>query len=89
MTDVVRACRKSWRRLGVPSAVAEEMAAELEAELGEAAADGVTPESFVGGDARSFAAQWAYSRGSRDGSPSTSSQTARSSRRTRSSVTSA
>lgn len=63
MTDVVRACRKSWRRLGVPSAVAEEMAAELEAELGEAAADGVTPESFVGGDARSFAAQWAYSRG--------------------------
>jgi len=63
MTDVVHACRKSWKRLGVPGAVAAEMAAELEAALAEAAGDGVTPESFVGGNARSFAAQWAYSRG--------------------------
>ncbi len=63
MTDVVHACRKSWRRLGVPDAIAAEMATELEAELAEAAADGVTPESFVGVDARSFAAQWAYSKG--------------------------
>lgn len=63
MTDVVHAGRKSWRRLGVPDAIAAEMATELEAELAEAAADGVTPESFVGVDARSFAAQWAYSKG--------------------------
>lgn len=63
MTDVVRTCRRSWKRLGVPGAVAAEMTAELETELAEAAADGVPPETFVGGDARSFAAQWAYSRG--------------------------
>ena len=29
MTDFVEQCRLEWRRLGVPDALAEEMAAEL------------------------------------------------------------
>jgi hypothetical protein len=31
--DVVKKCKRTWRRLGVPAATAAEMASELEADL--------------------------------------------------------
>ncbi len=66
MLRFVDECRKEWRRLGVPDAVAGEMAADLEADLAEAQAEGVSPEAVLGNgffDARSFAASWASARG--------------------------
>jgi hypothetical protein len=63
MTDVLRSCRRTWRRLGVPRADEAELTAELEADLRAAAEDGVTPERFVGGDPHAFAAAWADGRG--------------------------
>lgn len=59
-------CRREWKRLGVPDAVANEMAAELTADLAEAEAEGASPEEVLGHavfDARAFAAQWAGERG--------------------------
>jgi hypothetical protein len=59
-------CRREWARLGVPEAEANEMATDLEADLDEAQADGVSPEEVLGNgyfDARSFAASWATARG--------------------------
>lgn len=59
-------CRKEWRRLGVPEPVANEMAADLEADLIEAQADGLAPEAVLGNDffdPRAFAASWATARG--------------------------
>jgi hypothetical protein len=59
-------CRKEWSRLGVPESEANEMAADLEADLAEGKADGVSPEEVLGNgyfDPRSFAASWAASRG--------------------------
>jgi hypothetical protein len=50
----------------VPEAEANEMAADLEADLAEAKAEGVSPEAVLGNgyfDPRSFAASWAASRG--------------------------
>ncbi len=44
MSRFVDECRKEWARLGVPDAEANEMATDLEADLTEAQADGVTPE---------------------------------------------
>ena len=66
MSSFVDECRKEWRRLGVPEAEANEMAADLEADLAEAKAEGVSPEEVLGKgyfDPRSFAASWAASRG--------------------------
>lgn len=62
----IEECRREWKRLGVPAAVAEEMAAELQADLAEAAADDVPAEELLGAgahDARGFAASWASERG--------------------------
>jgi hypothetical protein len=62
----VKRCRREWKRLRVPDAVANEMAADLDADLREAAADGASPEEVLGSgyfDARSFAASWAAERG--------------------------
>jgi hypothetical protein len=59
-------CRREWKRLGVPDAVANEMAADLEADLAEAEAEGASAEDVLGSavfDARSFAASWAAERG--------------------------
>ncbi len=70
MTDFVEQCRLEWRRLGVPDALAEEMAAELAADLTEAEAEGVSAEEFLGSDARSFAASWAAERGIIPAAPS-------------------
>lgn len=64
--DFVSACRREWERLRVPAETADEMAAELRADLAEAAADGVSAEELLGAgafDARGFAASWASERG--------------------------
>ena len=66
MKEFVAECRSEWKRLGVPDPVADEMAAELEADLKEAEADGVSAEDVLGrgaSDPRSFAAFWAAERG--------------------------
>lgn len=50
----------------VPAAVANEMAADLEADLAEADTDGASPEEVLGNgyfDPESFAASWATTRG--------------------------
>lgn len=66
MSSFLDECRREWSRLGVPDAIANEMAAELTADLAEAEAEGVSPEEVVGNDLfdpRSFAAAWAEARG--------------------------
>src|SRR6478736_6150076 len=66
MSDFVEQCRREWRRLGVPDPLAEEMAADLTSDLGEAEAEGVSAEELLGSsvfDPRSFAASWAAERG--------------------------
>lgn len=66
MNEFVEECRSEWKRLGVPDSVADEMAAELEADLAEAEAEGVPAEAVLGSGAsepRSFAAAWATERG--------------------------
>lgn len=66
MSDFVEQCRREWRRLGVPDSLAEEMATELASDLGEAEAEGVSAQEFLGRsafDPGSFAATWAAERG--------------------------
>lgn len=66
MNQFVEECRREWKRLRVPDPVADEMAAELTADLDEAAAEGASPEEVLGSaasDPRSFAAAWAAERG--------------------------
>jgi hypothetical protein len=72
MNTFVAACRREWRRLGVPEAVANEMASDLGADLAEAESDGVSPEEVLGNgffDPESFASSWATARGVVEGSP--------------------
>ncbi len=64
--DFVEECRREWRRLRVSDRVANEMAADLKADLDEAEAEGASPEAVLGSEAfdpRSFAASWAAERG--------------------------
>ena len=64
MNAYVEECRREWKRLGVPAGLAEEMAAELEADLAEAEVDGVSAAEMLGESApRRFAANWARERG--------------------------
>ena len=66
MKPFVEECRHEWKRLGVPDAVANEMAADLEVDLAEAEADGTSAEEVLGTgafDAPAFAAAWAAERG--------------------------
>ena len=64
MTAFVEECRREWKRLGVPDLLAEEVATELESDLAEAEADGVTAAEMLGeSDPRRFAAAWARERG--------------------------
>lgn len=64
MPAFIEECRYEWKRLGVPDSLAEEMAAELEADLAEAQADGVSATEMLGeSDPRRFAANWARERG--------------------------
>jgi hypothetical protein len=66
VSEFVDECRREWRRLGVPDPVANEMAADLTADLEEAEAEGGSPEDVLGNsafDPRRFAAAWAVARG--------------------------
>ncbi len=66
MSEFVEECRREWRRLGVPDPVANEMAADLSADLEEAEAEGGSPEDVLGNsafDPRRFASAWAVARG--------------------------
>lgn len=66
MSDFVQQCRGEWKRLGVPDPVANEMAADLAADLAEAQGEGVSAEEVLGTsafDPRSFATSWAAERG--------------------------
>ena len=51
MNEFVDECRREWRRLGVPDPVANEMAADLTADLEEAEAEGGSPEDVLGNSA--------------------------------------
>jgi hypothetical protein len=62
VNQFIEECRREWQRLRVPKSIENEMAAELETDLAEAGAEGVTPEEIVGTDARSFARSWAAER---------------------------
>jgi hypothetical protein len=64
MTSFVEECRREWKRLGVPDLLADEMATELESDLADAEADGVSAAELLGeSDPRRFAATWARERG--------------------------
>jgi len=66
VSEFVEECRREWRRIGVPDPVANEMAADLAADLEEAEAEGGSPEDVLGNsafDPRRFAAAWATARG--------------------------
>jgi hypothetical protein len=66
MNDFIEQCRREWKRLGVPDLLAEEMAADLASDLGEAEGEGISAEEYLGSgvsDPRSFAASWATERG--------------------------
>jgi hypothetical protein len=64
MSPFVEECRREWERLGVPDLLADEMATELDADLAEAEADGVSAAEMVGeSDPQCFAATWASERG--------------------------
>lgn len=66
MSEFIAECRREWRRLGVPEPAANEMAADLAADLKEAEQEGVSAEEVLGSgafDPRAFAASWAGERG--------------------------
>jgi hypothetical protein len=66
VNQFIEECRREWKRLRVPGQVANEMAADLAADLDEAESEGASAEELLGSgasDARSFAASWATERG--------------------------
>jgi hypothetical protein len=64
MSTFVEECRREWKRLGVPDLMADEMATDLETDLAEAQADGVSAAEILGeSDPRRFASTWAEERG--------------------------
>jgi hypothetical protein len=66
VNEFVEECRREWRRLGVPDPIANEMAADLTADIEAAEADGGSAEDVLGNsffDPRRFAAAWASARG--------------------------
>lgn len=66
MNEFIDECRREWKRLGVPDEYANEMAADLELDLHEAQADGLTTVEVFGPaalDPRSFADDWASAQG--------------------------
>ena len=78
MNEFIGECRKEWQRLGVPDPVANEMAADLTADIDEAEAEGGSAEDVLGNslfDPQHFAASWAEARGvtSTPSTPSTPS----------------
>jgi hypothetical protein len=78
VNEFVEECRREWRQLGVPDPIANEMAADLMADLDEAEAEGASAEDVLGNsafDPRRFAAAWANARGVTG--PGTSTPTSR------------
>jgi hypothetical protein len=66
VSEFIEECRREWKRLRVPDPIADEMAADLAADLEEAEADGASAEEVLGSgasDPRAFAASWATERG--------------------------
>jgi hypothetical protein len=66
VNEYVEECRTEWKRLGVPDPVADEMAAELAADLEEAEAEGASADEVLGVgalDPTAFATAWATERG--------------------------
>ncbi len=66
MNEFIDECLEEWRRLGVPDAVAKEMATDLAVDIGEAESEGGSAEDVLGNsafDPRGFAASWALARG--------------------------
>jgi hypothetical protein len=64
--EFIEECRREWKRLGVPDAISNEMAADLTADIEEAQAEGGSAADVLGDslfDPRSFAAAWAGARG--------------------------
>jgi hypothetical protein len=64
--EFIEECRREWKRLGVPDPIANEMAADLTADIEEAEAEGGSAEDVLGDsvfDPRRFAAAWAGERG--------------------------
>jgi hypothetical protein len=62
----VEECRREWRRLGVADPIANEMAADLRADIEEAESEGGSAEDVLGNsafDPRRFAESWAIARG--------------------------
>ncbi|MDH4117445.1 MAG: NfeD family protein [Acidimicrobiia bacterium] len=59
ITRVVADCVRYWRETGVPRRAIEDMRAELEQHLLDAAADNRTPDQVLGGDPAGFAESWA------------------------------
>jgi hypothetical protein len=76
VNEFIEECRREWRRLGVPDPIANEMAADLTADIEEAEAEGGSAEDVLGNslfDPRRFAAAWAGARGVTAPSPPPSS----------------
>jgi hypothetical protein len=66
MNEFVDECRREWRILGVPDPIANEMAADLSADIEEAESEGGSAEDVLGNsafDPRRFAGSWAVARG--------------------------
>ena len=66
MHEFVEECRREWRRLGVSDPIANEMAADLAADIEEAESEGGSAEDVLGNgafDPRRFAGSWAAARG--------------------------
>jgi hypothetical protein len=66
VNQFIEECRREWKQLRVPDPVADEMAADLAADLEEADSEGASTEDVLGSaasDPRSFAESWAAERG--------------------------
>jgi hypothetical protein len=62
VNEFVNECRREWKRLGVPRSIANDMSAELDADLAEAD----SARDLLGdraSDPRTFAREWARERG--------------------------
>ena len=65
MIEFVEECRREWQRLGVADPIANEMAADLTADIQEAESEGGSAEDVLGNslfDPKRFAAAWAEAR---------------------------
>jgi hypothetical protein len=66
VNEFIDECRREWRRLGVPDPIANEMVADLTADIEEAESEGGSAEDVLGNsafDPRRFAGSWAIARG--------------------------